>query len=270
MIVDIKGIYDQVKLGGFRNPLEAPMNNVKLKFEEARTAISALAPPVSPALTDLRAQLTVLKANKPETTMEKANNNAAIAAVNAQIALLPLPTDKYSKAVDSFTAAIENAETMASHSRILSGVDPAAVGVLTTIAKVGNAASAVEKLDGCSLSSSVLGSLQNAATIINKTTTAIQKVDELIGDVETFIDDIPDLIDSYAYELQNQVIADIEAYAEAKLIVANNATAAALVDLTENKCFATIMSSVMTTSLKTEVTKVTDELKAIKFNSIGG
>jgi hypothetical protein len=233
--MDISGIFKEVRAGGFRNPMAANLN----------VALASFTPPSLAEFTAMaQAQAIATGATMPDSGQLQA-------------------------AINSINSASNSVQNLLGHTNKLTGVDMSS-DVMTIVAKTMNAAKTATGEKSCATVLSAFGALQNMAGIVTDTVNAIHTMEVLMADIPRQIAAIPAQIEAYANKLEQQVITDVAALAQARIVVAQNAIAAHLVTLVDDECVGAIFAGLMTEPLKLEVKKVTDVIKAKKLISISG
>lgn len=234
--MDISGIFNQVKSGGFVNPL-------------GPTISSALNSITVPSVADLT---TLANAQALAQSVTAPTSGAITAAQTAMV-------NSYNKMQD-----------LLNHTNKISGVDLSGTGTLATIAKTMQSAKSINGETSCSTVLQAFGSIQNAASLISDTVTAVENIEAFLLDIPNQINAIPGLLGNYVTKVTDQILSDVESLVQAQIAVKQNAIAASLTSLFNDPCTSQILSAVMTQPLKDEVSKFSSAIADAKSISITG
>jgi hypothetical protein len=227
--MDVSEIFKKVSNNGLVNPLGSQLSS----------ALTTFTPPSLLALTQLAQEQAAL-------------TGAAVPdSGQLQAAILAIETAKTST------------ENLLNHTNKLSGVDLSS-DVLTVIAKTMNASKSITGEKSCANVLAAFGSLQNMAAIVTDTIKSIKLVEQFLLDIPGQIAALPGQLNTYIAQQENQIIKDVAALAQARIVITQNAIATHLVTLISDPCVSEIMAGVMTAPLKKEVVKVADKLKTVQ------
>lgn len=234
--MDISGVLNQVKSGGFVNPISS------------------------------KVQVTLDQLTIP--TLQQFKDSAAIQYAAASLPVAPALNLEaaYSKITDSYNQINE----LLGHSDRLSGVNLSGNGTLATIAKTMTYAKSVNGENSCASVLAAFGTIMKANELVSDTLNTIFAIKSLIDDIPRQIDAIPGQLQAYAEKISSQIIDDGAALAAGQITLLQNSVAQNLVSLFQDECAAQILSSVMGQEMKNEVEKVSNSAKSAAANAIFG
>lgn len=233
--MDISKILDQVKSGGFVNPIRSSVDS----------AIGSISIPTVDELRTL-----------------------AQAQVDAHGGSLPNDT-QLQTAHDSIVSAMNKTQDLLGHTDRISGVNLTGNGTLGTIAKTMGSARNINGDLSCSTVLSAFGSIIKSSEVIGNVVTMTNNVKEFLSDIPNQINLIPTILTDYVDAVGAQIESDIGVLAQAKMDIIQHSLANNLVELFQDECASQILSAVMTQSLKNEVSTVVDMVKSKKISSLG-
>jgi hypothetical protein len=188
-----------------------------------------------------------------------------------QAALYGLDTpsdDKIIAAQESVTKAYNSTMEMIGHGDRISGVNIHGDSNLITIAKTMQSAKDINGELACDTVMSAFGSIAKAAEMINEVTELGNNIKSFLENIPAQIDALPAAAAALAVKVSDQVLDDVNTFAQAKITVTQFAIAANLPNLFGDPCLGAIMGAVASDNLKREVNKNIEETKKKVSSSI--
>lgn len=222
MIMDVSGVLNSIRSGGFQNPIS---NAVQSRLNAIHI----------PSVTEM----------------------TGLATAQSAISGVPVPSAGIIEAAQtSAINAVNSINNLLGHTNKLSGVDLTGNGTLATIAKTANAARSINGDKSCSTVLQAFGALHKATEYINDTLATINMIESLLLDIPRQAALIPTLVAGYIAKVADQIVADTQALAQAQLDVVQQSLAQHITSMLDDECLGSIASAVMTQPMRNEVDKV--------------